>query len=364
MLHGEDNPVDALVMKVIQRKAESIKEKLGVTVAIPMEGDALLKVLVTELIKANPKQTTLDLGDTPEAKALEAKWVDAREHAKKLHTIFAQRAIKPDEVIAEYDRQKKLLGDAGAVRRFLEAACRRLGTGTTVVPSESTDEVLEVNLTHLPEALKERLSDEAGLEGTIRVTFGGRPPSRVISVGRSHPLVSLIAEYLLEEGLEGEEASKSRISRCSACESADVQEPTVILVMRLRHQIRLTHRNREITTLMAEESVAYSYVGGRIDQPLVDDPEKNDSPLKLLDKPPVGNLRNDTKTREIQGALELVKSKESVLAKFAQSRAAALEADHQRVRAASKASGQVSVTACIPADIIGVYVVLPSISSL
>ena len=290
--------------------------------------------------------------------------MDAREHAKKLNTIFAQRAIKPDEVIAEYDRQKKLLGDAGAVRRFIESACRRLGTGATVVPTESTDDVLEVNLTHLPESLRERLADEAGLSGTIRVTFGDRAPSRVIAVGRSHPLVSLLAEHLLEEGLEGEEVSKSRISRCSACESADVEEPTVVLVLRLRHQIRLTHRNREITTLMAEESVAYSFVGGRLDQPMVDDPDKNDSPLKLLDKDPVGNLHNDTKTREIQKVLDLLKANESVLAGFAQARAGALQEDHQRVRAASKASGQVTVTACVPADIIGVYVVLPSISSL
>jgi hypothetical protein len=134
--------------------------------------------------------------------------------------------------------------------------------------------------------------------------------------------------------------------------------------MRLRHQIRLTHRNKEITTLMAEESVAYSFVGGRIDVPLLDDPDKNDSPLKLLDKDPVGNLSNDTKTREVQKVLDLVKVNESVLAAFAQSRAANLEADHQRVRAASKAAGQVTVTACVPADIIGVYVVLPAISSL
>jgi hypothetical protein len=250
------------------------------------------------------------------------------------------------------------------VRRFIESACRRLGTGTTVVPTESTDDVLEVNLSHLPDSLRDRLADEAGLSGTIRITFGGRGAARVVAVGRSHPLVSLLAEYLLEEGLDGEEASKSRISRCSACESADVTAPTVVLILRLRHQIRLTHRNKEITTLMAEESVAYSFVGGHIDQPLVDDPEKNDSPLKLLDKDPVGNLHNDTKTREVQKVLDLVKANESVLAAFAQARADALEADHQRVRAASKASGQVTVTACVPADIIGAYVVLPSISSL
>ncbi len=188
----------------------------------------MLKVLVTELIKTSVKQATMYLGDSLEAKALEAKWVDAREHAKKLNTIFAQRAIKPDEVIAEYDRQKKLLGDAGAVRRFIESSCRRLGTGATVVPTESVDDVLEINLTHLPDALRERLLEEAGLGGTIRVTFGGRGTARVISVGRSHPLISLVAEYLLEEGLEGEEISKSRISRCSACESSDVKEPTVV----------------------------------------------------------------------------------------------------------------------------------------
>lgn len=364
MLHGEDNPVDALVMKVIQRKAESIKKELGVMVAIPTEGDTMLKVLVTELLKVNPKQGTFDWGDTPEAKALEAKWVDAREHAKKLNTIFAQRAIKPEEVIAEYNRQKQLLGDAGAVRNFITSACRRLGTGTTVVQTESKDEVLELNLAHLPEALRDRLRDEAGLTDTIRITFGSAPSVRVIPVSRSHPLVSLIAEYLLEEGLEGEGPTHSRISRCSACMSAEVKEPTVILIMRLRHQIRLTHRNREITTLMAEESVAYSFVGGRMAEPMLDDTATGTAPLRLLDKDPVGNLTNDAKTREIQKVLDLIKSNQGILSVFAESRAAALAADHQRVRAAAKAAGQVTVSACVPADIIGVYVVLPSLSTL
>lgn len=358
MIAGDDNPVDALVLKVIHAKAKRIRDELGVAVAVPMEGEAMLKVLVTELLSGKSGQLQLDFGLTKEAKDLEVKWVSAKEHARKFRTIFAQQSIKPEEVQGEFDRQKAVLGDAAAVRRFVKDACGRLGGAPAPTTSPEGVEVWDLNLAHLVEPVRLRLADEAGLEGDIRVTFGTRCPSGVLQLTRSHPLVSVLAEYLLEEGLSEE---SPLVSRCSASFSGETDKPVTIAILRLRHQLRLTYRNREIRTSMAEEAVAYCWAGQAIDKPLVDLDGGCEASLVLLDKPTAGNITPAVKTQKVSESLRLVAQNQATLNAFAQARAASLAADHARVRAAGKVAGKVEVSACIPADIVGIYVVLPTL---
>lgn len=358
MIAGEDNPVDALVLKVIHAKAKRIRDELGVAVAVPMEGEAMLKVLVTELLSGKQGQMQLDFGLTKEAKELEVKWVNAQEHARKFRTIFAQQSIKPEEVQVEYDRQKAVLGDASAVRRFVKDACDRLGAAPSPTTSPEGVEVWNLNLAHLNEPIRLRLADEAGLEGNIRVTFGTRCPSGVLLLTRSHPLVSVLADYLLEEGLSEE---SPLVSRCSASISADTATPVTIAILRLRHQLRLTYRNREIRTSMAEEAVAYCWAGQGIGTPLLDADGGCESALALLDKPTAGNLTPGVKSQKVAEALAMVAANQGVINAYAQARAASLAADHARVRSAGKVAGKVEVAACVPADIVGIYVVLPTL---
>jgi superfamily II DNA or RNA helicase len=356
MISGEDNPVDALVLKVIHEKARRIRKELGVSVAVPVEGEGMLKVLVTELLSGKKGQLSLDFGSTAGAQDLELRWVNAKETARKFRTIFAQQAIKPEEVSIEHERQKAVLGDAAAVQRFVREAVARLGGAVSRTTVSGVD-VDSINLAHLAESVRVRLEEEAGLSGTILVTYGTRRPEGVLQVSRSHPLVSLLAEHLIEEGLENETGI---ISRCSASYSADTDIPTTIAILRIRHQLRTTYRNREVRTTMAEEAVAYCFRGADVDKPVME-PEGAVHPLALLDKPTAGNISNEVKTRKVAEALDLIRSKAAVLDAFAQARASELAADHARVRAASAASGKVEVVACTPVDIVGLYVVIPTL---
>jgi hypothetical protein len=55
---------------------------------------------------------------------LQAQWRDALEKAKANRTVFAQRRIKPDEVLPEWHKQQKALGTHADVSRFRRAlAC-------------------------------------------------------------------------------------------------------------------------------------------------------------------------------------------------------------------------------------------------
>jgi hypothetical protein len=63
--------------------------------------------------------------------------------------------------------------------------------------------------------------------------------------------------------------------------------------------------------------------------------------------------------REIRTALDFLQNHPQQLQTLATQRAAALLADHQRVREAARDVGQYSVSACLPVDVMGVYVLLP-----
>jgi hypothetical protein len=65
--------------------------------------------------------------------------------------------------------------------------------------------------------------------------------------------------------------------------------------------------------------------------------------------------------RELTKALGLVDSSRAQIDAVAERRAQALLADHRRVREAADARGSYSVKALLPADVIGVYVLLPEV---
>lgn len=74
---------------------------------------------------------------------------------------------------------------------------------------------------------------------------------------------------------------------------------------------------------------------------------------------PSGNLPSDVIQREIRTALDFISAHPQQLQMLAKQRAETLLADHRRVREAARDVGQYSVQACLPVDVMGVYVLLP-----
>ena len=345
MLYGQDNPVDGFVLNVILRKGEAIQKELGVLVPMPEDeariNQALVKAALMRRVDRRPAILRQSLFDFGEAEALlaplESQWQDALEKAKANRTVFAQRRIRPDEVLPEWNRQQQALGTQADMERFLQSACTRLGA-----PLEAGKRGRYRFLPqHLPEALRQRLEDE-GIAGEQSIDFQ--------ELHRSHPLVSRIAEHLLEDALAGE---RPLAARCAATLTNDVEVITTLYLLRLRHQLGYVRR-RVPFQLMAEESVALAVRGRQQPEWLTDD-----TVARLLECAPSGNLPAEAIQREVRTALDFLSQNPDRLAALAQDRAAALLADHQRVREAARDVGQYSVQPCLPVDVIGVYVLLP-----
>jgi hypothetical protein len=247
-------------------------------------------------------------------------------------------------VLPEWRRQLDLIGDEGAIERFVRNACQRLDA-----PLEPARHAWRFLPRTLPAALRERLAQE-DLDRELVVDFRYPPAPRAQFIHRTHPLVALLADHLLEGALQG---SSALAARCAVTETAHISVVTTLFLLRLRHQLTAARKGVS-RTLMAEETVAIA-LEGRANPQWLDDAQLP----RLLEVRPSGNLAEATVTREIQHALGLLRSSQPRLEALARQRAESLLQDHRRVREAARDLGSYTVTPSLPVDVIGVYVLLP-----
>ena len=358
LLYGADNPVDGAVLQVILRKAARIREELGVPVPVPDEGRSLTQALLKAVLLRRR-----GLSDAVEGRQLglfESQWEDVKAKARRSRTVFAQRRIRPDDVLPEWHRSLAAVGGRDDVQRFAGRALARLGSGL-----EPMGRGFKVPTAPLPAEVRERLDSE-DITGTVAVDFAYPPAPGCRPVQRSHPLVAVLADTLLgrtlsvdDNDISADDAltrDPSILGRIGCWISEGVRGRTTVALLRLRHQLLSRTRRRE-AMLMVEEAAALAWVAPRANGP-VTGPEA----LSLLAHPPAGDPPRHVREREAARALALLREHEADLEQFAAARARALLDDHLRVREASRATGSTTVHALPRPDVIGVYVLLPRVS--
>jgi superfamily II DNA or RNA helicase len=350
LIYGGNNPVDGAVLEVIIRKAAKIREELGVPVPVPDDGPTLTQVLLKAVLLK--RRGGRDTSHMKQLQLFDARWEDAAEKAKKSRTVFAQRRLKPEDVLPEWHKTLMAVGGRGDVQRFADRALARLGSGL-----EPLSRGFKAPLGALPEDIRERLESE-GLTGTLLIDFTYPPAPRCRSVQRSHPLVSVLAETLLERTLGSavEEATSDPgvLGRVGCWISAGVAVRTVVVLLRLRHQLACQKAGRA-ATLLVEEATALAWASSF--------PEVLEGPnaLTLLAPPPVADPPPHVRDRAVAQALDQLGMRLADLDAFAERRAQILLTDHRRVREAADARGSYGVKALLPADVIGLFVLLPRV---
>jgi len=95
-----------------------------------------------------------------------------------------------------------------------------------------------------------------GLEGTLRIDFHQPPAPGTLFIHRTHPLVACLADHLLENALDDEAVADGAadIARAGAIFTVAVSTRTAVLLLRLRHQLTVTHREHS-RLLLCEETV-------------------------------------------------------------------------------------------------------------
>ncbi|MFG6459386.1 helicase-related protein [Roseateles sp. BYS96W] len=351
MLYGEDNPVDGAVLQVILRKAESIRKELGVLVPMPDNEGKLTQALMNAVLLRRGHlnaQSQLDLFGEP-AKEIDLAWQSAKEKAKQNRSIFAQRRLKPEDVLPEWRKSAAVLGGEAEVERFVSRAASQLGA-----PLQPVKQHFKLLTEHLPAAVRERLAAE-GLAYTLRIDFHQPAAQGASFVHRTHPLVSVLADTLLEQALDDANAAvdDAAVARAGAAFVRGVSLKTTVLLLRIRHQLTVTHGS-QTRLLMCEEAVAVAASGSEPFAELAPDMTR-----QLLGAEATRNMPAPLRDRQLQTALDALPGWQPQLEAMAKARAQALLADHRRVREAAEGRGSYQVTASLPVDVMGLYVLLP-----
>jgi superfamily II DNA or RNA helicase len=351
LLYGENNPVDGAVLQVILRKADRIRKELGVSVPMPDNSGKVMQAVMEGVLfkrgSARVQSTTEDMfgfGDIEEA--ISKDWESAREKAAQSRTIFAQRRLKPADVLPEWNKAISTLGSQDDVERFVRRAAERMQAAL-----EPHKGGFKLPLHHLPAVLKERL-EGSGISGdSLRVEF--QRPADPRHIHRSHPLVAAFADYLAERALDG--AAPELIARSGAIFTRDVQTRTVVALLRMRTQLSITYR-RNHRVALAEEAVVVA-LGGKGTPEILGDTDA----AALMAAEPARNIDPARRDREVAEALSMIPSAQPALTALAQQRAVQLLEDHRRVREASDTRFlKYEVSPCLPVDVIGLYVLLPA----
>lgn len=351
MLYGEDNPVDGAVLQVILRKAESIRKELGVLVPMPDNESKLTQALMYAVLLRKghlSAQSQLDLFGEP-AKEIDLAWQSAKEKAKQNRSIFAQRRLKPEDVLPEWRKSAAVLGGEAEVERFVSRAAAQLGA-----PLQPVKDHFKLLTEHLPPAVRERLAAE-GLANTLRIDFHQPAAQGSTFVHRTHPLVAALADTLLEQALDdgAPSADDAAVARAGAAFVRGVPLKTTVLLLRIRHQLTVTHGS-QTRLLMCEEAVAVAASGSEPFAELAPD-----TTGQLLGSEATRNMPAPLRDRQLQTALDALPGWQPQLEALAKVRAQALLADHRRVREAAEGRGSYQVTASLPVDVMGLYVLLP-----
>jgi len=351
MMFGENSMIDGAVLNVITDKAERIRKETGVAVPVPEDSASVANALLQAMILRSQRpraQGTFDFGDA--GARVDAEWRDAEENARRSRTRYAQTALKPAEVLPEWKGMRALNGGPTEVKRFTRRALERLHRGSIGESGAN----FRVHYDSLPTQLRERLAARR-LTGTRLVSFEDTLQPDIAHVGRVHPLVATLAESMAEGALDpGSRLEGSPLGRAGAWRSRAVSRMTTLLVMRLRYTLVTSGRSNR--TLLAEEATALAFSG--LD---VHASSSGTEALALLEAEASGNLERGVIERRVTEALARVGGYDKAIADHAAERARQLSHDHERVTEAAHGGATTQVTAALPADIIGLYVLIPEI---
>jgi hypothetical protein len=347
MLWGEDNPIDAVVMEVLIRKAREIFRTLGVSVPVPVESESVVQALVQALFEnRKADQLRLEFGDIDSVRTLHQEWDRNADRERESRTRFAQRAIKPDEVARELEAVDTVLGDPKAVRKFLIDAGNRFGF--SLVSKDSYD-LLDPG--QLPEWLQPRIA----WKKQQKLIFETPPPPKLddaVWVGRNHPLIVALSDRILGEAFR--DPPDAKFARCGAAFTNLVDRRTVLLLLRVRYRLT-TRRGKE--ELFAEEILTAGYK--RLGQKTEWLPANGKEALDLLEQiKPVGSITQQERVQRVAAAVDELKGLQKELEGIANQRADELEESHARLREYT-GGGRIKATPHLPPDVMGVYVLLP-----
>ncbi len=356
LLYGSNNPIDGVVLEVLLRKAREIRRSIGISVPFP-ENSASVMEAVTNAILLKPsvsvKQVSQQLSIF-EAEEIEAEkkrvseaFDKAMEREKVSRSIFAQNAIKANEIESDLKEVDEAIGDVKAVEQFIVEALGFMG-----VQVDEKKDGYKIYATNIPQRLRDLLTDK----NDIQVSFKSPTPGGYKYIGRNHPFAEHLSQHIINNALQG---ANNSAARAAVLRSAAIKQKTVLFQLRVRNVIAEQPSNKQI---VAEEMWLWGYEGEVNQKKLL----TSKAALSLLMSVKASqNMEEPEKAHWLNEEMQWVKDETSFRK---QTDEVALDRAHHLVKMHTKFRGLVGgskyrvVEPILPMDVLGVYILLPEVN--
>lgn len=356
LLYGSNNPIDGVVLEVLLRKAREIRRSIGISVPFPENSSSVMEA-VTNAILLKPtvsiKQVSQQLSMF-EAEEIEAEknrvakaFEEAEKREKVSRNIFAQIAIKANEIEADLKEVDEAIGDVKAVEQFIVESLRFMG-----VQVEAKKDGYKIYATNIPQRLRDLLTDK----NDIQVSFKSPTLGGYKYIGRNHPFAEHLSQYIINNALQ---SANNSAARAAVLRSADVKQKTVLFQLRVRNVIAEQPSNKQI---VAEEMWLWGYEGEVNQKNFL---TKEVALNILMSVKASQNMEEPEKAHWLNEEIQWVKD-EILFRK--QTDGVALERAHHLVESHTRFKKLVSgnkyqvVEPVLPMDVLGVYILLPEVN--
>lgn len=349
--YGIDNQIDGIVLDVLLRKHQKIRNALGVSVPMPVDSEQIVKAVFEGLLLRSKAETRSDsllpgFDDyfRPQKQQLHDEWEAAADSEKRSRTMFAQESIKFDEVATELAEAERAIGSPAELATFFRSTLTLSGA---VV---NDDDVLKVDLAGIKPAVREALAGSTRLQ----VAFEPVAAKEITLLHRTHPLVEGLATYVLNSALDPLLGGIAR--RAGVMRSKAIQTRTVLMLLRLRFHIVTITRDGE-RHLLAEDALLTAFQGDATAPQWLPEADAD----KLLSLKPDANVPPDIAIQQLEDVTSRLGNLAATLDASASARGEQLLEAHRRVRSAAGAKGSYRIDHS-PPDVLGIYVFLPVVA--
>jgi superfamily II DNA or RNA helicase len=356
LLFGADNPIDGVVLDVLLRKVREIKRSIGINVPFPEDSQSIIDT-ITQALLLNPdrqiskrrgerNQLVLDFGQFNEAKEAKInvtrKVEEAAEREKASRSIFAQHAIKAQDIEADLKEVDEAIGDPRAVENFVTATLSNL-FGVQLLKDSKGYRIITANL---PDQLNGLLPTGA----SVAVSFQSPTAEGYHYLGRNHRFVEQLCQLVMANTVN---RSGKRAARTAVIRTKQVAIKTTVLLFRCRNVIEDRKGQQQV---VAEEMILWGWRGTPQQKEYLNHAQSSDL---LAAARASSDLSLPARGSFLDNELKLLDTLRPELDQVAERQSQHLVDSHERFSSLMDGKRFQVVHPVLPMDLLGVYILLP-----
>jgi superfamily II DNA or RNA helicase len=355
LLYGADNPIDGIVLDVLLRKVRQIKRETGINVPFPEDSQSIIDTITQALLlnpqrrisaTGAPQQMEFDFGEFDDAVAaknrITRKVDEAAAREKASRSIFAQHAVKAQEIETDLREMDEAIGDPKTVETFVFAALNNL-FGAQVLKDAKGFRIVAGNL-------PSQLLDLLPAQDPVKVSFESPTPEGYHYLGRNHRFVEQLCQLLMANTLSRVD---KRAARAAVIRTHQVAVKTTLLLFRCRNVIEQLKAGHQI---VAEEMLIWGWRGTPQQKEFL---EQTEAKALLGEARASSDLSPQARANFLENELSLLAMLSPEFDSLAERQSQHLVQAHERFSALMDHRRYQVVYPVLPMDLLGVYILLP-----